>query len=506
MKQRSIIRSGKVNKVLLIANAIMALVYFSWWFVPSHVGNPVLYGLLIFGELYHVIMALGFWFTIYPGKERPSLVSLENKKFAPSVDIFITVAGEPVDIIRQTAIAAKNIAYKKKTIYILNDGFVAKKDNWKEVEELAKELKIHCITRRIPGGSKAGNINNALKQTKGEFILIFDADMIAYSDFLQKTLPYFQDKKVAFVQTPQYYQNHKLNEVTKGSWEQMALFYGPVMIGKEKDNAAFIGGTNVVIRKKALEEVGGMYEESIAEDFLTSLFIHQRGWKSYYISEVLTEGLAPEDLLSYFKQQLRWARGSLEVLFAHNPLFKKGLTWGQKFQYLTSALYYLNGVIILIDCLMPIIFLLTGIQPVAATTTSFALFFIPFMFLNLYTLYVASGESITFRAISFNQAIWTLQLRALISVLFKQKMGFSVTSKQAQEGNYLFLVYPHIAYILVTIIAVVYRVRIEGIDPSVMTNVAWSLFNTIMFVPFIWAAFPWKKLVGPSVKEIVSEI
>src|SRR5947209_316764 len=110
-KQKSTIRSGKVNKALLMANAVMALVYFGWWFVPSHVGNPLLYSLLVFGELYHVIMALGFWFTLVQGEEKPSVVLLENKKFTPSVDIFITVAGEPVDIIRQTAIAAKNITY-----------------------------------------------------------------------------------------------------------------------------------------------------------------------------------------------------------------------------------------------------------------------------------------------------------------------------------------------------------------------------------------------------------
>lgn len=492
--QKATIRTGKVSKLLLVANIIMALVYFAWWFDLNHVGNPVLYYLLFFGEVYHVVMAIGFWFTIWPGKVKPDLQTLQKKEFEPSVDIFITVAGEPVEIIRETAIAAKNITYKNKKIYILNDGYVAKKDNWHEVEQLASELKIHCITRKIPGGSKAGNINNALKLTKSEYILIFDADMVAYPKFLQKTMPYFQDKKIAFVQTPQFYNNSEKNEVTRGAWDQQELFFGPIMVGKETSNSAFICGTNVVIRRKAVEQVGGMCEDNIAEDFLTSLFIHQHGWKSYYVPEVLSEGLAPEDLLSYFKQQLRWARGSLEVLFAQNPLFKGNLTWGQKFQYLSSALYYFNGVIILIDCLMPVVFLFTGIQPVAATTTSFALFFIPFMFLNLYTLYIASGESITFRAISFVQASWTIQLRALTSVLLHQKMAFAVTPKQAQEGNFLFLVYPHIAYIVLVTIAVIYRINIEGIDPSVMTNIAWSLFNTIMFIPFILTAFKWKRL------------
>src|SRR5205823_4751315 len=108
-------------------------------------------------------------------------------------------------------IAAKNIDYKSKKIYILNDGFVAKKDNWRDIEALAKEVKVQCITRKIPGGSKAGNINNALALTEGEFVLIFDADMTAYPEFLAKTIPYFHDKKVGFVQTPQYYKNNQKN-------------------------------------------------------------------------------------------------------------------------------------------------------------------------------------------------------------------------------------------------------------------------------------------------------
>src|SRR5579859_4589537 len=160
VNQKVIIRTGKVSKLLLTANIIMALVYFSWWFIPDHVGNPVLYFLLFFGEVYHVTMALGFWFTIWPGKDRPSLIPLQKKDFEPNVDIFVPVAGEPTSIIRKTVIAAQHIDYKNKTIYILNDGFVAKKDNWQEVEQLAKELKVQCVTRKIPGGSKAGNVNN----------------------------------------------------------------------------------------------------------------------------------------------------------------------------------------------------------------------------------------------------------------------------------------------------------------------------------------------------------
>ncbi len=487
------INKGKVSKSLLFINVVILIIYMSWWFDWDHIGNRYLYFALLFGEFYHAVMALTFWHTLWPGKP----VRFDARSVHElSVDIYITVAGEPLQVVKQTVLAAKNLPYKSKNIYILNDGFVAKKDNWKEIEQLARQEQVNCITRKIAGGAKAGNINNALGKTSGEVIVIFDADMVAHKNFLDKTIPYFADPKVGFVQTPQYYKNKELNYVTGGAWEQQELFFGPIMVGKEKSNASFICGTNVAIRRAALEEVGGMNEKNIAEDFLTSLSIHQKGWKSYYVSNVLAEGLAPEDLLSYFSQQLRWARGSLEVLFGSNPLFKTSLGWRQKIEYLSSALYYLNGLVVLIDISIPIIFLFTGIQAVSATTTSFAIFFVPFMIFNLLSLYIASDGAFSFRAISFSQASWTLQILALLSVLRRQKMGFAVTPKQAQSGNFISLVIPHITYIALFFTALGFAIYREGLNPSVVTNAAWGLFNVILFLPFIYSAFNWERIIG----------
>jgi cellulose synthase (UDP-forming) len=490
------------SRWLLAANATMALIYISWWFDFANAGNPILYCLLLFGEIYHVTMALLFCHSLWrTGESHVVATELANKSFVePSVDVFITVCGEPVDIVRQTALAAKNLDYSNHHVYLLNDGKVAHKDNWQDMEKLAKELSITCITREVGGGAKAGNINHALAQTKAEIVVILDADMVPSSTFLTAVTPYFADPKLGFVQTPQYYKNFARNSVASGAWEQQEFFFGPIMRGKNGRNAAFICGTNVAIRRTALLQAGGMCEDNIAEDFLTSLTIHQQGWTSHYLPKVYCQGLAPEDLLSYYKQQLRWARGSLEVLFGENPLFKTGLTWGQKLQYLASALYYFNGPIVVIGLVMPLIYLFFNIQPVLTSSTSFALFFAPFMFISLYTLFIASGESLTFRAMSFSQASWTLQLQALYSLITKQSMGFAVTPKAAQQGNFLRLAYPHIAYILLAIIGVGVSVYRNGLSPSLLANVAWVLFNAIMFMPFILASYDWSSLFTSRVK------
>ncbi len=482
------IPADQAARALLFLNVVVTMAYILWWLDLRHAGNPFLYGLLLIGEIYHVLMALAFWFTVR-ARVKPHTI-IRNTSFTPSVDIFITVAGEPVEVVEETLKGALAQTYPSAQVFILNDGFVAKKENWQEMEELAARYGAGCITRRTPGGAKAGNINHALKKTSGEFVVILDADMVPQPEFLQKIMPAFADPHLAFVQTPQFYSNAPDSMISGSAWEQQALFFGPIMEGKDQSNAAFICGTNVAIRRTALEEVGGMCEDNIAEDFLTSLRIHQKGWKSLYHSEVLCTGLAPCDILSYVKQQLRWARGSLEVLFGSNPVFKPGLKWKQKLEYLSSGLYYLNGLVVAIDIAVPIACLFFGWRPVEASTTNFAALFLPFIFLNLITLSLVTQHTVSFRALAFSQSSWVIQLQALWAVLRRKNIGFVVTPKQAQTGNFLNLAAPHLMYILLGTVALAVGVWREGFSPSVLANGSWVLFNSIMFLPFIYCTLP----------------
>lgn len=487
-ENRPVIHVRPLSKSLVLMNVAIVLFYFSWWFSPANIGQPLLYGLLFFGEIYHVLMVLLFWHTM-KGLRKP-LPELPNLINTPSIVVFVTVAGEPVEIVRNTVTAILAAKYRNKKVFILNDSFVAQKDNWQEYEILAAELGIECITRKRPGGAKAGNINNALRHTTSDLVAIFDADMQPYPDFFAKTVPYFADPQLGFVQTPQYYFDHAENDVTAAAWEQQEFFFGPIMRGKQANNAAFICGTNVVIRRAALDSVGGMNETSIAEDFLTSLHIHRLGWKSLYVPEVLAQGMAPGDIYSYFKQQLRWARGSVDVLFRNNPMFMKGLSVSQRLEYLSSALYYANGLIVIINMLIPILYLWTGISPINASTAMFALFFLPFIISVISSLHIISDNRMSFRAMSFTQSSWYLQLLALVSAATGKKMGFAVTPKSAQSGNFLFVAWPQIAYVAIAIVSVAAGVFREGISPAIITNASWVSFNVLLSLPFIKAALP----------------
>ncbi len=478
--------SGFASKRLLAANCLMAAVYFLVLAFGFQPGNHLLFDLLLVGEVFHLFQIFGFCYTIW---DRTWIAS-SDKDFMPPLDIFITVCGEPANIVGQTALAAINMDYPNHKVYLLNDGYIANRSNWQEIEELANNLNIECITRQKPGGAKAGNINHALRQTTSPFIVIFDADHVPHSDFLKETIRYFVDPKIGFVQTPQFYKNQGLNTVTQAAWDQQSLFFGTIMSGKNRLNSAFMCGTNMILRREAIDEVGGMCEFNIAEDFLTSLFVHNKGWKSIYIPKVLAEGLAPEDFLSYYKQQFRWTRGSLEVIFKYNPLFMPGLSWPQRFQYLISASYFLSGIVVLFDAILPLIFLYTGITAVNTHTMALAIIFIPYIFSSLFALQKSSNYSLSFSAISFSISSFLLQLHGILAVLINQKTSFTVTSKKALTGNFLYLVIPQIAYIVLALVGLIIGLSREGLDASLLANLSWVIVNAAAFVPFIIAASP----------------
>lgn len=477
---------GRTKKSLLVVNALLSAIYFVVLSFGFAHGNQWLFGFLIAGEVFHLCQIWGYCYTIWSNR----LTAPFDQNLRPPVDIFITVCGEPVEIVRETALAAINLDYSNHRVYLLNDGYVAGKDNWRAIDELAVKLGITSITRQTPGGAKAGNINHGLSQTNAPYFVVFDADHVPHRNFLKETIGYFTDQKMGFVQTPQFYKNQSTNVITQTAWDQQTLFFGPIMSGKNRLNSAFMCGTNMVVSRHAVMEAGGMCEFNIAEDFLTSLFVHAKGWKSVYVPKVLAEGLAPEDFLSYYKQQFRWTRGSLEVIFRYNPLFMKGLSLNQRLQYLISASYYLSGIVVLIDLLIPLIFLFTGLTAITTATMGLAMAFLPYIILNLYVLQKSSNFTYSFRAIAYSLSAFYLQLRAIAGVLLRQKAAFAVTPKQQQQGNFIYLAVPHFIYITLAVIGLGIGLAREGLSASLVANLSWIIVNTAIFIPFITAALP----------------
>lgn len=209
-----------------------------WW-----IGLP-----LVLAETYALIDGYLFAVTIWRMKRRGAA---PPPPAGATVDVFITTYNEPVEMVVATARAAQAIRHPHTT-WILDDGDRA------EMRAAAEALGVEYLTRSEswrdrPRHAKAGNLNNALFETTGEFLLILDADQIPKPEILDATLGWFTDPEVALVQTPQWFSN-----VTESDplGSQAPLFYGPIQQGKDGWNAAFFCGSNAVIRREALMQLG----------------------------------------------------------------------------------------------------------------------------------------------------------------------------------------------------------------------------------------------------------
>jgi cellulose synthase (UDP-forming) len=292
-------------RFLLIATVPLALFYFGWLLQPQRVGHPVLYALLLGGELFNAAQALGFWWTC--ARERPWRRAVWDAP-PPAVDVFVPVYDEPVSVVEPTVRAASRMTGADVRVHVLDDG------DSDEMAAMAARLRLGYVRRDDHTGAKAGNINHALAVTDAPFVVVLDCDHVPEPEFLEATLGCFADQRVAFAQAPQYYANWDRGEVPAAAWGQQALFFGPIARGKDGHDAMFCCGTNVVFRRAALADVGGFPLESVTEDFELSIRLHERGWRSRYVPEVLANGLGPEDMASYVSQQQRWSRGCLGAL------------------------------------------------------------------------------------------------------------------------------------------------------------------------------------------------
>jgi len=287
---------------------------------------------------------------------------LSFKNYCPSVDIFICTLNETVDLLSSTVAACKNIDYPNKKVYVLDDG------RREEVKELTLMLDCNYITRDTNKGFKAGNINNALNQTESEIIVIFDADHIAASTFLRETVYNFADEKVALVQTPQHFCNpdafQKNLELPNFLANEQDMFYRVIEPSLNEFDSVFCGGTNILIRRKYLEEVGNFPESTITEDSLLGLMFHSKGFKTIYYNKPVSIGLAASTFEEYIKQRCRWAKGNVQIATnSNNWKYYGKLKPIQLFFYLTSILYFFTPIARIIYLLAPILFLFFDISP-----------------------------------------------------------------------------------------------------------------------------------------------
>lgn len=456
----------------------VALLYLGW---RPTTFNP---DALAFSLTVYAAELFGFFLTLLHLFMTGRLTLREPPPAPPglSVDVFVPTINEPVELVRRTLLAAARMDYPHVT-WLLDDG------NRPEMRALAGELGCHYLARTENTDAKAGNLNNALIHARGEFVAFFDADHAPRRDFLHRTLGYFDDARVAFVQTPQDFFNldsYEHRQVGKGRrvWMEQSFFWRVIQRGKDYWNAAFFCGSCAVMRRSALDGIGGVATGSVTEDLMTSLRLHKRGWHSVYHAESLAFGVAPADAGQYLKQRLRWGQGAMQVWRREGVLFARGLSWPQRLSYLATVFAYLDGWQKLVFYLAPAIVLFTGIMPLTELDIEFFLRFVPYYLLTFLVFEeMGRGYGRALLIEQYNMARFAAFLMASFG-FFRRKLRFAVTDKAlgADKRSLLPLV-PQLAVLGVNFLAVPTALAMHARAPvlpeaALAANIVWALVNS----------------------------
>lgn len=445
--------------VLFIAGLLSLGRLADWWFRPEHIEAPWFFVIFSLVFWYGALRMILIWVNYLKIRKPEHIPPPEGLRVA----IFITCThGEPLGMFEKTLAACRLIRYPHTT-YLITDR------EEEEVATLAARHQASLLRVGATAGAKAGKINKALQATNEDFILILDPDHIAFPDFLHQTLGYFEDPGVGFVQVSQGYYNQSQSFVARGAAEQTYSFYGPAQMGLFGSGSSVAIGANCTFRRSALESIGG-HAVGLAEDLLTSIRLHAKGWKSVYNPVIVSRGLVPEDFGSFCKQQLKWSRGVFEIAFTELPrLFSRLNAW-QKLSYTAIASYYFVGATTLFFLLIPFLFFAADVMPARMSFVDFIVqgSFVALIALAIY-LYVqrwmvhpASERGFHWRGMILKYAAWPVYFLGFLLALVNVEIPYIPTAKKAVTGSVSPFVRPlliHLLLFIVTVIIVLIRRR-----------------------------------------------
>ncbi len=488
--------SGRLITLMLVWLSIMVSCRYMYWRLTESIGFEsnidMFLGLgLLAAEIYTFItLLLGYFQTAWPLERKPAELP-ENEKHWPTVDIYIPTYNEPLKVVKPAIIGAMNMDWPKDRIkvYVLDDG---RRD---EFRQFAEEMGAHYITRPDNSDAKAGNINHAMTKTDGELIAIFDCDHVPVRSFLKTSVGWFlRDEKLAVVQTPHHFYSpdpfERNLDIFRKVPSEGELFYGLIQDGNDLWNASFFCGSCAVIRRTALEEVGGIATESVTEDAFTALKLHRLGYHSAYIARKQAAGLATESLSVHIGQRVRWARGMAQILRLDCPLLGRGLSWGQRLCYSNAMLHFFYGLPRLVFLTAPLAFMFFEAHIIQASAVMIAAYVLPFLFINyVVNSRMQGNHRHSFWAEVYETTVSWYAITPTLLALINPKLGtFNVTAKGGLVEDSFFdmkIAIPYLILLLLNIAGLILGVvrllwwNTEEIN-TVILNMGWITYNLII--------------------------
>jgi len=505
-------RSLPARVMLLAVASVLILRYWIWRVLETmpSIDAPVSLSaalLLLVIETY----AIGVFFLTAFINADPTERPMPKRVHAadlPTVDILVPSYNEPPEMLSVTLAAAKNIFYpaEKLRVVLCDDGGTDQRCNHAdpkiaegararraELQQMCRDLGVIYNTRALNERAKAGNMSAALAKLDGQLVAVFDADHVPSRDFLARTVGYFvENPRLFLVQTPHFFLN--LDPIQRNLGlaptcpAENEMFYTNIHRGLDRWSGAFFCGSAAILRRAALDEVGGFSGETITEDAETALDIHARGWESLYLDRAMIAGLQPETFASFIQQRGRWATGMTQMLLLKNPLFRRGLSLPQRLCYINSMSFWLFPLIRLSFLVIPIFYLFFGLDIFVASRDevfAYALSYLLVSFLVQNALFGGVRWPLISEVYEVAQAPY-LAVQIFKTVLRPRAATFAVTAKdETLVEDYISPIYrPLLALFLLmatAVAAAVFRwIAFPG-DRGVVEIVgAWAVFNFLL--------------------------
>ncbi|MCQ9206721.1 MAG: glycosyltransferase [Omnitrophica bacterium] len=491
----------KINKTIFLSTLIILSVIATSAYVIVRITlflfagytafEKLLSVLLLLGESFVLVHALGYVFNIIKVFRTPRVTKREETipiapDKEPPLAILVAARHEPKIILDGTFRSLRNVNYGNKYIYFLDD---STEDRYKaEANDLAKEHNLILFRRKQRHGAKAGIINDCLKDLPHEYVAVFDADQNPLPEFFNTLIPLMEkDKKLGFIQTPQFYSNMEESNVARGAGFQQSVFYEYICEGKNTGGAMFCCGTNIVFRRTALMEIGGFDESTVTEDFATSFRLQTHGWKSAYYNHVSAFGMGPENLTGYFKQQFRWAAGTISIFkellwkLLTKPFLLTPIQW---WEYFLSSSYYFVGLAFFFLMICPIMYLLFNVPSFFVKPEIYFLAFLPYIAFSISVFYAILGtRHYKVKDLFLGQLLgiitFPIYLRAVCFALLGLKTTFGITGKTKSRAIPYFRLWPQLTFIFLNIIAAIWGFNrfIYEREPAVLVNGFWAFYH-----------------------------
>lgn len=463
-----------IIRLMIIIGVLTIVNFLIFFFRTEFKGCLPLYLALAIILLYGALKKMYLWYHYFSISVPAKVISEKIYE----VDVLTTYfPGEPYDMILKTLEAIQNITYPHTT-YLCDEA------NDPYLKTVCERLGVIHRTRDNRINAKAGNINSTLKVATGEICLILDPDHIPVPGFLDVVLPHFNKTDIGFVQTVQAYYNKPFTLVARGGAEQTFQFYGPMMMSMNSYGTVNAIGANCVFRRKALDSIGG-HAPGLAEDMHTAMLLHAQGWKSVYIPKILAKGLTPPELTSYYKQQLKWSRGTFELLYKVYPKTFKHFTWRQKIHYALLPLHYLIGFIYLLSFLIPMGSLFLSRTPWTGNIVYFILMSLPVFMSSLLIRtfiqkWVIEKNERGFHLIGGLLQIitWWVFILGVVYTFLRKNVPYLPTPKSEDEENNFRIVVPNLIVGVLSLIAIIYGLN-QDFTPFSLVMAFFALLNAL---------------------------